>query len=195
MKYPVLELFSSIQGEGYYQGTLASFIRLGGCNLRCSWCDTAHSQTAAGAKDMDIADILLQLPSDVRRVIITGGEPTLHDLGPLAAALHARGHEVALETNGTQEVPPEWGIDWIAVSPKPDAAYCVRCRADELKYVVDEQLQAEHIQDELVPEGRVYLQVEGGRPASALRALELVRANPQKLWRVGVQLHRVLQVP
>ena len=160
MKYPVLDLFSSIQGEGCYQGTLASFVRLGGCNLRCSWCDTAHSQTAAGAKEMEISDILLQLPRDVRRVIITGGEPTLHDLGPLAAALHARGHEVALETNGTQEVPAEWGI-----------------------------------QDALVPEGRVYLQVEGGRPASALRALELVRANPQKLWRVGVQLHRVLQVP
>ena len=144
---------------------------------------------------MEISDILLQLPRDVRRVIITGGEPTLHDLGPLAAALHARGHEVALETNGTQEVPAEWGIDWIAVSPKPDAAYVVICHADELKYVVDEKLQVEHIQDALVPEGRVYLQVEGGRPASALRALELVRANPQKLWRVGVQLHRVLQVP
>ena len=195
MKYPVLDLFSSIQGEGCYQGTLASFVRLGGCNLRCSWCDTAHSQTAAGAKEMEISDILLQLPRDVRRVIITGGEPTLHDLGPLAAALHARGHEVALETNGTQEVPAEWGIDWIAVSPKPDAAYVVLCLADELKYVVDEKLQVEHIQDALVPEGRVYLQVEGGRPASALRALELVRANPQKLWRVGVQLHRVLQVP
>ena len=195
MKYPVLELFSSIQGEGCYQGTLASFVRLGGCNLRCSWCDTAHSQTAAGAKEMEISDILLQLPRDVRRVIITGGEPTLHDLGPLAAALHARGHEVALETNGTQEVPAEGGIDWIAVSPKPDAAYVVLCHADELKYVVDEKLQVEHIQDALVPEGRVYLQVEGGRPASALRALELVRANPQKLWRVGVQLHRVLQVP
>ena len=82
MKYPVLELFSSIQGEGCYQGTLASFVRLGGCNLRCSWCDTAHSQTAAGAKEMEISDILLQLPRDVRRVIITGGEPTLHDLGP-----------------------------------------------------------------------------------------------------------------
>lgn len=195
MKYPVLELFSSIQGEGYYQGTLASFVRLGGCNLRCAWCDTAHSQTAAGAEEMDIADILLELPCDVRRVIITGGEPTLHDLGPLAAALHARGHEVALETNGTQEVSAEWGIDWIAVSPKPDAAYVVLCHADELKYVVDEKLQVEHIQDALVPEGRVYLQVEGGRPASALRALELVRANPQKLWRIGVQLHRVLQVP
>ena len=195
MKYPVLELFSSIQGEGYYQGTLASFIRLGGCNLRCAWCDTAHSQTAAGTREMDIADILAQLPQDVHRVIITGGEPTLHDLRPLTAALHNRGHEVALETNGTQEVPAEWGMDWIAVSPKPDAAYDVRCHADELKYVVDEQLQAEHIQDSLVPAGRVYLQVEGGKSTSALRALELVRANPQKLWRVGVQLHRVLQVP
>ena len=121
-----------------------------------------------------IVPVMLKTPGTCYLRLGRGGEPTLHDLGPLAAALHARGHEVVLETNGTQEVPVEWGIDWIAVSPKPDAAYVVICHADELKYVVDENLQVEHIQDALVPEGRVYLQVEGGRPASALRAMVVV---------------------
>lgn len=195
MSYPVLEIFSSIQGEGHYQGTAATFIRLGGCNLRCSWCDTASSQTLAEAVWLETEEIVARVPRQIPRVILTGGEPTLHDLGPLAAALHARGHQVALETNGTRPVPEAWQLDWVAVSPKPDAAYQVACRADELKYVVDERLSAGDIRDELVPEGRVYLQVEGGREASAAKALQLVLSRPERLWRVGVQLHKVLQVP
>jgi Organic radical activating enzymes len=189
MRYPVIESFYSLQGEGAYLGTPAYFIRFGGCNLRCEWCDTKESWQE-GIPLVEMEEILKEIPC--RRVILTGGEPTLQDLGPLIGVLKSRGHEVAIETNGSREIPVDWRLDWVAVSPKPESGYRIACRADELKYVVDERLTLEDIAIEEVPEGRIYLQIEGGKEASARKAMAWVLENPKLNIRLGIQLHKLL---
>lgn len=192
--YPIVEIFESIQGEGTFLGLGASFIRLAGCNLRCSWCDTRHSFDVGAANMLDVDAILDTGKFTQPIVVITGGEPTLYDLGPLVQALKKLGKYVTLETNGTNPVPDEWGIDWVTVSPKPGSNYMINCRADELKYVVDDDFEIGIIEADRVPLRRIYLQVESGRPESAARAFKLVTMNPHLNLRVGVQLHKVLNV-
>lgn len=194
-KYPVLELFHSVQGEGWHSGLGATFIRLGGCNLRCSWCDTPMALTTEGAEWLTAEEVVLRIRPLQPLVVITGGEPALHDLGPLVQVLKLYDVTVAIETNGTQPIPADWGLDWVTASPKPDSGYVLKCRADELKYVVDERLEAADIRIGAVPAGRIFLQPESGRADSAARAVRLVMNNPDWKLRVGVQLHKVLQVP
>ncbi|WP_333594817.1 7-carboxy-7-deazaguanine synthase QueE [Anaerospora hongkongensis] len=193
-QYPIVEVFESIQGEGAFLGLGASFIRLAGCNLRCSWCDTKHSFDVQAASLLSVDAILGTWRFTQPLVVITGGEPTLHDLGPMVRALKKLGKYVTLETNGTNPVPDEWGIDWVTVSPKPGSNYAINCRADELKYVVDDDFEIGVIQTERVPLRHIYLQVESGRPESAARAFTLVTMNPDLHLRVGVQLHKILHV-
>lgn len=193
-QYPIVEVFESIQGEGAFLGLGASFIRLAGCNLRCSWCDTKHSFDVQAASLLSVDAILGTWRFTQPLVVITGGEPTLHDLGPLVRALKKLGKYVTLETNGTNPVPDEWGLDWVTVSPKPGSNYAINCRADELKYVVDDDFEIGVIQTERVPLRHIYLQVESGRPESAARAFTLVTMNPDLHLRVGVQLHKILHV-
>lgn len=191
--YPILEVFDSVQGEGLHTGLGATFIRLAGCNLRCTWCDTAHSIARDGGELLSVEALLARHAFGQPLVIITGGEPTLHELGPLVQALHALGKYVCLETNGTNPVPEAWGIDWITASPKPQSGYAVRCRANELKYVVDEGFSLDVIDFEKAP-GNIILQVESGKPASVAKAYALVMANPQHKLRLGVQLHKLIGV-
>lgn len=194
MLYPVIEVFASVQGEGTFSGLGADFIRLAGCNLRCSWCDTTNSYDMASAQMLDVEEIINRWRFDQPIVVITGGEPTLHDLGPLVQALKARGKFVALETNGTNPVPAAWGIDWVTVSPKPDSNYVINCRANELKYVVDDNFSVDVIQVDKVLPRHIYLQVESCKPESAARAVGIVTENPKLQLRVGIQLHKVLNV-
>lgn len=193
-QYPVIEVFESIQGEGTFLGLGASFIRLAGCNLRCPWCDTKHSFNIEAAQQLDVESILNACSFSQPIVVITGGEPTLYNLEPLVSALKARGKYVTLETNGTNPVPDEWKIDWITVSPKPGSNYAINCRADELKYVVDENFSVDKIALDKVPIRRVYLQIESGKAESAAKAYKIVVKNPNLHLRVGIQLHKVLGV-
>ena len=113
MPYDIAETFYSIQGEGEWAGSAAFFIRLAGCNLKCEFCDTDYSKK----KEMDVDELVLEsLMNPARRVIITGGEPTLQDLQPLVVKLQRTGFKVHLETNGILPIYMNW--DWIAVSPK-----------------------------------------------------------------------------
>ena len=194
VQYPIIEVFASVQGEGTFSGLGADFIRLAGCNLRCSWCDTQHSYDVAAAKLLDVEEILTKWQFEQPIVVITGGEPTLYDLEPLVKALKRRGKFVTLETNGTNPVPDEWGIDWVTVSPKPDSNYVINCRANELKYVVDDDFKVDVIQADRVPPRHIYLQVEGGKPESAARAVRIVTENPKLHLRVGIQMHKVLNI-
>ena len=134
MKYPIVEIFNSVQGEGYHTGTPSIFIRFGGCNLQCSWCDTDFSKWEKKSIS-EIMEILSQWTT--KRVIYTGGEPALQKLGPLSDELHANGYNIAIETNGTIEIK-DGLVDWICVSPK-DMLYpefsIKQKQGDELKVV------------------------------------------------------------
>lgn len=193
IEYPVIEIFSSIQGEGIHAGLPANFIRLAGCNLNCSWCDTKEALLVSKAVQMT-DDAIAERLGPQKLVIITGGEPTLYDLEPLVEKLHKKDKYVAIETNGTGNIPDSWKLDWITASPKPLSDYKLLCRADELKYVVDELFEVDRIHSHVVPRGRIFLQVEGGRPESAKKAYHLVMQHPELELRLGVQLHKIINV-
>ena len=132
--YPIVEIFHSVQGEGYHTGTPSIFIRFGGCNLQCSWCDTDFSKWDR----MSITEIMTILEQwTTKRIIYTGGEPAMQKLRPLSDELHSRGYNIAIETNGTIELK-EGLVDWICVSPKdmlyPEFSIKQR-KGDELKVV------------------------------------------------------------
>ena len=132
--YPIVEIFHSVQGEGYHTGTPSIFIRFGGCNLQCSWCDTDFSKWDR-MSITEIMTILEQWPT--KRIIYTGGEPAMQKLRLLSDELHSRGYNIAIETNGTIELK-EGLVDWICVSPKdmlyPEFSIKQR-KGDELKVV------------------------------------------------------------
>lgn len=192
-KYPVIEVFDSIQGEGAHSGLGATFIRLAGCNLRCEWCDTAHSFDMDKAEYLTAEEILAKYSFPQPMVIVTGGEPTLYDLGQLVSSLHNLSKYVSLETNGTNPVPEEWGIDWITVSPKPQSNYKINCSANELKYIVDDQFKLDYVEFDKYA-GRVVLQVESCKAESITKAYRLIMDNPQYKLRLGVQLHKLIGV-
>ena len=134
LKYPIVEIFYSIQGEGYHSGIPSIFIRFGGCNLRCPWCDTNFDIW----EDMSLGEIVNKLSKfDCDRIIFTGGEPALQDLETLSNCLKPLGYFLSIETNGTIIIPPGI-IDWICVSPKDQEYADVKIRqqsGDELKVV------------------------------------------------------------
>lgn len=131
--YPIVEIFHSVQGEGFHAGIPHVFVRFGNCNLRCEWCDTDFL-TYEERKLDSIVDEVLSYGCD--RVIFTGGEPALQDLSTIGLSLKRKGISLSIETNGTIEVDPI--IDWICVSPKDQLypnAKIIQRQGDELKVV------------------------------------------------------------
>ena len=195
MTYPVIEVFGSIQGEGAMMGMPVNFVRLVGCNLACEWCDTKESWNAK-ADDMTVEDIVALCNYPI--VVITGGEPCIHDLTELREALQAAEKLVAIETNGT--LPTGEGFDWVVCSPKPPE-YLIhgQCWFNELKYVVDEEFNVDCIpEDQKKTCGSVWLQPcdygddKEKTQKSVQRAMDLVLTAGY--LRMGVQLHKLLGV-
>lgn len=113
-QYPIVEIFHSVQGEGYHAGIPHVFVRFGTCNLRCSWCDTDFDTFETKSASHVLNEIQQY---DCDRIVFTGGEPMLHDLWPLHRLLKQRGYNLSIESNGTIEIP-DGLIDWICISPK-----------------------------------------------------------------------------
>ena len=193
VSYNIVEIFHSVQGEGFRSGIPHVFIRFGRCNLRCEWCDTDFDTY----HQMSVIDILGEvLKFDCKNVIFTGGEPMLNDLWPLARPLKRRGFHLSVESNGTVEVP-EGLLDWICISPKdqmyPKVAIKQRT-GDELKCVYVGQPLS--IYDELkVGFDHLFLQpcydehesVENnGRSFGITEGV--VKENPE--WRLSLQTHK-----
>lgn len=196
----VVEIFESIQGEGSFLGMPAIFVRLGGCNLKCSFCDTAESwRDWDKGIEMEIGDIAAKtLEFKPEIVVITGGEPTIQGekLYKLAKQLKQFGKKVHLETNGTVDVEHDY-FDWIVCSPKEAANYRVCVTADELKYVVipsfdyKKDVPWQWISD--FGNGHIWLQPEGSDMQNMWKkAVEIVKEEPR--FRIGVQLHKIMEV-
>jgi organic radical activating enzyme len=195
---PVMEQFYTIQGEGFNTGRAAYFIRLGGCDVGCVWCDVKESWDADAHRRYAIADLVASASEHPgRNVVITGGEPLMHDCLPLTKALQEAGFKTWIETSGAHPLSGNW--DWICVSPKKFKAPLpeVLAHADELKIIVfndsDFKWAEEHAA--LVPSTtRLYLQPEWSRAARMTPALiEYVKANPR--WQVSLQTHKYLDIP
>ena len=194
--YPIVEIFHSVQGEGYHTGIPHVFVRFGNCNLRCEWCDTNFLEYEM----RDLEDIVSEVSSyNCDRVIFTGGEPALQDLGSIGMELKKLGLHISIETNGTIPVDPI--VDWICVSPKdqlyPDAV--IRQRSgNELKVVycgqdlsMYDELRTGFEHHFLQP---CYMEAESVESnGSSFRTVEsLVKRTPG--WRLSLQTHKWMGV-
>lgn len=176
------ELFYSLQGEGYYTGTPVVFIRFSGCNLSCSFCDTAH-QEGTLMSDEEIVAAILAYPT--RQVVLTGGEPSLWIDEAFVSLLKEAGFYVTIETNGTHPLPPN--IDWVTCSPK-EGGELVLEKMDEVKVVYTGQ-PVDHFL--ALPASHYYLQPCSGENTETVIAYIL--ANP--VWKLSLQTHKLLQIP
>ncbi len=194
---PLMEEFYTIQGEGYHKGTAAYFIRVGGCDVGCHWCDVKESWNAGTHPPTAIAQIVANAKSYSDTIVITGGEPLTWDMGPLTAGLKNEGLKTHIETSGAYTLTGDW--DWICLSPKkmklPVAEiYPV---ANELKVIVYNkhdlifaEEQAAKVSDSCI----LYLQPEWSvRDKVVPMIVDYVMANPK--WKVSLQTHKYLNIP
>lgn len=183
------EIFYSLQGEGFFMGTPAVFIRFSGCNMACPFCDTDHESHYEATVE-DIITRISEYPS--RHVVITGGEPSLQLTADFVDVLHAHGYFVQVETNGTMKLSDN--VDWITCSPKNDAV--VYDKVNELKVVYQGREQNMTQYDGIA--ASVYcLQPcdvkDDGRNADIVSdTIEYIKAHPK--WRLSLQTHKILNV-
>lgn len=193
-----MEHFYTLQGEGYYTGQAAYFIRLGGCDVGCVWCDVKESWDMDNHPRMEIADIVTAAMLYPGRIaVITGGEPAMHNLAPLTDALHDAGFRTHIETSGS--APLTGALDWITVSPKKFKASLPEClvQADELKIIVYNRSDFRWAEQHAVEVGDnclLYLQPEWSRAEEmAPLIIDYIQQHPQ--WRLSLQTHKYLNIP
>jgi len=196
--YSVMEHFYTLQGEGKFTGTPAYFIRLGGCDVGCVWCDVKESWDASIHPQLSVDFLVNEVcnhPGTL--VVITGGEPAMYDLTPLVEALKEAGKYVAIETSGAH--PLVGNVDWYTFSPKKfkapvEEAYA---KASELKVVIyhsSDFAWAEEHASNVSADCRLYLQPEWSKQERLLPELvEYVKSHPK--WTVSLQTHKYLQIP
>lgn len=194
--FPIVETFHSIQGEGAWCGTNAFFIRLAGCDVGCPWCDTKISWSPKSHPHRSIEELVQAAAvANPTFVVITGGEPLMHDLTNLTQALKTAGLRIHLETSGSHPFTGEF--DWVTLSPKPfrpplDDIYH---RADELKMVVGDAADfawAEAQSAKTCDRAVRYLQPEWTRGEAQALIFDYVLTHPQ--WRMSLQTHKLLGV-
>jgi len=195
---PVMEYFYTLQGEGYHQGRAAYFIRLGGCDVGCVWCDVKDSWDAS-KHPLQTVDFLVSevQKTPAKLVVITGGEPLLHNLDALTAALQAAGFETNIETSGSSPLSGSW--NWICLSPKKFKApldHVVEV-AQELKVVIFNKHDfewAETFAAQVPTSCKLYLQPEWEKASSMLPLITAyIKENPK--WELSAQLHKYINVP
>lgn len=195
---PLVEDFYTIQGEGFHSGKPAYFIRLGGCDVGCKWCDAKFTWDARKFPPVEVAEVVERACSfEAQAIVITGGEPLLYPLERLTGQLHERGLEIFLETSGTH--PLSGTFDWICLSPKrqrgPLDEVCQR--ANELKVIIESEADfawAEECAARVGAECLLYLQPEWSRYAQIIGPLvEYAKHHPK--WNVSVQAHKFMHIP
>jgi len=194
---PIMEMFYSIQGEGFYQGTPAYFVRLAGCDVGCHWCDVKESwqvDESQYTSIQKIVDAIQQSPAKV--VIITGGEPLTYDLSSLTKQLKEAGFQINIETSGVY--PLTGHLDWICFSPKKfkkplDDFFD---KADELKMVIFNKSDfkwATELADKMNDDCKLYLQPEWGKADTITsQIIDFVKENPR--WNISLQTHKYLNI-
>ncbi|MBK0402704.1 7-carboxy-7-deazaguanine synthase QueE [Adhaeribacter sp. BT258] len=193
-----MEAFYTIQGEGFHSGRAAYFIRLGGCDVGCHWCDVKESWNAEDHPLTTIEEIVnLAAAHPAKTVVITGGEPLMYNLKPLTQKLHEKGIQTFIETSGAYPLSGEW--DWICLSPKKFKApqESILPHVGELKVVIFHKSDfawAEQFAEKLDPKARLYLQPEWSKADQITPLIvEYVKNNPK--WQISVQTHKYMNIP
>jgi 7-carboxy-7-deazaguanine synthase len=194
---PLMEAFYTLQGEGYHKGSAAYFIRIGGCDVGCHWCDVKESWDAERHPPTPIDQIVSSAKSYSDTVVVTGGEPLMWNMDPLCQALHQLEIQIHIETSGAYPVTGSW--DWFCLSPKKnklpiDQAYAC---ADELKMIIynkDDFKFAEQQAERVGAECKLFLQPEWSRREKVMPLIvEYVLQNPR--WKASLQTHKYLNIP
>lgn len=193
-----MEHFYTLQGEGLHSGKASYFIRLGGCDVGCVWCDVKDSWDAEKHPKMTVMELVaaaMQYPG--RLVVITGGEPAMYNLTALCDALHDNGFTVHIETSGAH--PIVGNIDWVTLSPKkfkPPVQEALD-KADELKVVIFHKSDYEWAEQHAakVPATcKLYLQPEWGKKDNITPlVIDYILAHPQ--WELSLQTHKYINIP
>ena len=193
---PIVETFHSVQGEGAWTGTNAFFIRLAGCDVGCWFCDTKESWNLRRYPQREIVELVAEaIATNPAIVVITGGEPLMHDLTELSNSLHNAGLRVHLETSGAH--PFSGRFNWVTLSPKVSKPphESVYAHASELKIVVanaQDLIWAEQQSTKISTSVIRYLQAEWNTAESRDLIFDYVLRHPQ--WRISVQTHKMLRV-
>lgn len=213
-KLPVMESFYTLQGEGFYSGYAAYFIRLGGCDVGCVWCDVKESWNADIHPKFSVDEIVEKLNKELGIgnwkendkqqtinkkpiIVITGGEPLMHNLDGLTETLQQQGFQTNIETSGSSPLSGSW--DWICLSPKKFKAPLQQVLdvANELKIVVFNKSDfdwAEKHAKLVSPNCRLYLQPEWDkRNEMTPLIIDYIKANPQ--WQLSLQTHKYINIP
>jgi organic radical activating enzyme len=195
---PVMEAFYTLQGEGFHQGRAAYFIRLAGCDVGCVWCDVKESWDRDLYPEKSVEEIVEEAKKyPGKLIVITGGEPTLHNLDNLTQNLKKEGFEVNIETSGSSPLTGKW--DWICLSPKkfkPPVPEILPM-ANELKIVIFNQSDfawAEKFAALVSPSCKLYLQPEWNKAEKVTPLIvDYIKSNPR--WQLSLQIHKYINVP
>ncbi|MDZ7743967.1 MAG: 7-carboxy-7-deazaguanine synthase QueE [Bacteroidota bacterium] len=195
---PLMEDFYTIQGEGYHTGKAAYFIRIGGCDVGCSWCDTKFSWNALKFPPVPSDEIIARiLKHPARSVVVTGGEPSMYNLDYFTRELKKKNIETFVETSGAYLLSGVW--DWICLSPKKESPPHKEmfARADELKVIIYEDADfawAEENAARVAASCKLYLQPEWSvAPKMLPRIVDYVMKYPN--WNVSLQSHKYMRIP
>jgi 7-carboxy-7-deazaguanine synthase len=195
---PIMEHFYTIQGEGFHQGRAAYFIRLGGCDVGCVWCDVKDSWDASKHPLLSIEFLVSEVKkTNAKLVVITGGEPLMHNLDELTKALQEKDLETNIETSGSSHLSGSW--DWICLSPKKFKAPLpeVIPHANELKIIIFNKSDFEWGKEyaaKVSPSCKLYLQPEWSKEKEIIPLMvEFIKENPE--WEMSLQLHKYINVP
>jgi organic radical activating enzyme len=195
---PVMEDFYTIQGEGFYQGHAAYFIRLGGCDVGCVWCDVKESWDANAHPKIEVKEIVRKAKSSGTEIaVITGGEPAMYDLNVLTSELQNAGLKTNIETSGSYPLTGSW--DWVCLSPKKFKAphSSVFQKANELKIIVFNKSDfdwAEEHASKVNSDCELFLQPEWSKEKEMLPLIiDYVKKNPR--WKVSLQIHKYMNIP
>lgn len=194
---PLMEAFYTLQGEGYHKGSAAYFIRIGGCDVGCHWCDVKESWNAALHPPTAIKTIVSEAVKYSKTIVVTGGEPLMWNMTPLTDALKAEAMQNHIETSGAYPITGSW--DWFCLSPKKNKlprreAYTV---ADELKVIVYNKNDFDFAETQAaqVNSGcKLFLQPEWSKRDIVMPLMvDYVLKNPK--WKVSLQTHKYLNIP
>ena len=197
MMLPLMEEFYTIQGEGYHTGKAAYFIRIGGCDVGCHWCDVKESWNADLHPPTHIDKMVETATVQANTIVITGGEPLMWNMDPITYKLKEKGRKVHIETSGAYELSGVW--DWICLSPKKNKlpTESVYAKADELKVIIFNKhdfIFAEEQAAKTNPNAILFLQPEWSkRDEMTPFIIDYVMNNPK--WRISLQTHKFLNIP
>lgn len=194
---PLMEEFYTIQGEGYHTGTAAYFIRIGGCDVGCHWCDVKESWNAELHPPTHINEIVANAKKLAETVVITGGEPLMWDMSVITSKLKSENLKVHIETSGAYPLSGTW--DWICLSPKKNKlpTLLVYENAHELKVIIHNKHDftfAEEQANKVNHKAILFLQPEWSKKDEMTPLIvEYVMKNPK--WRISLQTHKILNIP